>query len=120
MKNYEQILKQIQSNDIYQTNLEWGKPRAGHPEGSIRQHIQELDSNLDRLKPKLSDDEYWKLRVLVHTHDTFKRQDPLRPRSRKRRTVSPELSLGRTNRNARGGAIHWGRFLIANLSLRTF
>lgn len=72
MENYEQILKQIQSDDTYQTNLDWGQPRAGHPEGSIRQHIRDLDSNLDLLKPRLSDDEYWKLRILIHTHDTFK------------------------------------------------
>ncbi|TWT91646.1 hypothetical protein [Neorhodopirellula pilleata] len=72
MTNYEEILNCIQSEPAYQANLEWGKPRSGHPEGSIRQHIMELEHNLGRLRPKLSDDEFWKLRVLIHTHDTFK------------------------------------------------
>lgn len=56
----------------YLANLDWGTPRPGHPEGSIRAHIAELESNLETLKPKLTDDEYWKLKLLIHTHDTFK------------------------------------------------
>ncbi len=72
MINYEEILLNIFSDPAYQTNLDWGKPRSGHPEGSIRQHIAELEGNLERLKPKLSIDEFWRLRILIHTHDTFK------------------------------------------------
>lgn len=72
MTNYENILTSLQSDPAYQANLDWGKPRSGHPEGSIRKHIAEIEANLERLKPQLSGEELWKLRVLIHTHDTFK------------------------------------------------
>ena len=39
---------------------------------TIRKHIEELEDNLSRLKPLLSREEAGKLRVLIHTHDTFK------------------------------------------------
>jgi len=69
---YEYILNSIRTEPTYETNLDWGKPRSGHPEGSIRKHIAELEDNLERLEPKLSGEEIRKLRVLIHTHDTFK------------------------------------------------
>ena len=72
MTNYEEILSSIRSDPDYEANLDWGKPRSGHPEGSIRKHIAELESNLERLSPQLSGEETGKLRVLIHTHDTFK------------------------------------------------
>ena len=72
MTNYEQTLKRIQADERYLKNLDWGEPRKGHPEGSVRHHIADLEGNLARLKPKLTDDDYWKLLVLIHTHDTFK------------------------------------------------
>ena len=72
MTNYKDILESIQSDPGYQANLEWGKPRSGHPEGSIQKHIEELEGNLERLRPHLSGEEIGKLRVLIHTHDTFK------------------------------------------------
>ena len=72
MTNYEQTLKRIQADERYLKNLDWGEPRKGHPEGSVRHHISDLEGNLAQLKPKLTDDDYWKLLVLIHTHDTFK------------------------------------------------
>jgi hypothetical protein len=72
MSLYEQILAKIQADERYQRNIQWGQPRPGHPEGAIRQHIQELEENLEQLRPRLSGDEAWKLRVLIHTHDSFK------------------------------------------------
>ena len=72
MSNYEEILNSIRSDPAYGANLDWGKPRSGHPEGSIRNHIEELEANLERLTPRLSTEEIGKLRVLIHTHDTFK------------------------------------------------
>ena len=71
MTNYEDILNSIRSDPAYETNLDWGKPRSGHPEGSIRKHIAELEDNLKRLRPHLSDEDTGKLQVLIHTHDTF-------------------------------------------------
>src|SRR3954470_21182670 len=58
----------------YQKNINWGEPRPGHPEGSIRAHIAELEANLERLQPRLDREAYWKLKLLIHTHDTFKPQ----------------------------------------------
>ena len=72
MTNFEEILNSLRSDPAYEANLDWGKPRSGHLEGSIRKHIAELESNLERLKPQLSGEETGKLRVLIHTHDTFK------------------------------------------------
>ena len=72
MARYEQILGEIQAHPRYQRNIEWGQPRRGHPEGAVRQHLQDLEANLEQLRPRLSSDEYRKLRVLIHTHDTFK------------------------------------------------
>ena len=72
MNPHEQILTEIQADQRYQQNIQWGQPRPGHPEGAIRQHIQELEENLEQLRPRISDDDVWKLRILIHTHDTFK------------------------------------------------
>ena len=56
----------------YVANLDWGESRPGHPEGTVRAHISEIEPNLERLRPNLSDDDYWKLKLLIHTHDSFK------------------------------------------------
>jgi hypothetical protein len=72
MLNYQEIFAAIASNPRYQRNLDWGKVRPGHPEGTIRAHIAELERNLERLRAKLSETDYWRLKVLIHTHDTFK------------------------------------------------
>ena len=72
MNDYERILHRIQQSERYQRNLDWGKPRKGHPEGTVRAHIRELEQNLDALSSRLSDAEIWKLRILIHVHDTFK------------------------------------------------
>ena len=72
MNPHEQILAKIQADQRYQRNIQWGQPRSGHPEGTIRAHIQELEENLEQLRLRLSDDDVRKLRILIHTHDTFK------------------------------------------------
>jgi hypothetical protein len=74
MKDYKKIFDAITTDPRYLRNLDWGAVRRGHPEGTIRAHIEELDLNVEALRPKLSDLDYWRLRVLVHTHDTFKGQ----------------------------------------------
>ncbi|MGB0064873.1 MAG: hypothetical protein WBP85_10555 [Terracidiphilus sp.] len=56
----------------YQNSLDWGEPRHGHPEGTVRAHIAELERNLRHVRPVISKEHYWKLRVLIHTHDMFK------------------------------------------------
>lgn len=60
------------ADERYQRNLDWGKPRSGHPEGTVRAHIAEIEQNLERLKSRLSDTDYAKLKLVIHTHDSFK------------------------------------------------
>lgn len=70
--DYAAALEAVQADARYQRNLDWGKPRAGHPEGTVRAHIAEIEPNLEKLAPKLSAVEIDKLRLLIHTHDSFK------------------------------------------------
>lgn len=72
MIDYRTIFQNIAADPRYTVNLDWGEAREGHPEASIRAHIAEIETNLERLRPKLTEDEYWKSKILVHTHDTFK------------------------------------------------
>lgn len=72
MINHVQLFETITQDPRYLANLDWGKVRRGHPEGTVRAHIAEVEGNLNRLKSRVSEEEYWRLRVLVHTHDTFK------------------------------------------------
>lgn len=68
----QHVFEQIIADIRYQNNIDWGRPRAGHPEGTVRAHIAELERNLAKVKPVVSKEYYWKLKVLIHTHDTFK------------------------------------------------
>jgi hypothetical protein len=70
--DYRRAFEAIVADPRYLANLDWGEPRSGHPEGTVRAHIAELEANLETLRSKLSDDEYWKLKLLIHTHDRFK------------------------------------------------
>src|SRR5215510_16015251 len=72
MLNYREIFDAITSDPRYQRNLDWGEARPGHPEGTLGAHIAEVDRNLAALRHKVSETDYWRLRVLIHTHDTFK------------------------------------------------
>jgi hypothetical protein len=72
MTDYKEIFETIRGDPRYQRNMNWGKPRPGHPEGTVRAHIQELEDNLECLRHKLSETDYWRLKVLIHAHDTFK------------------------------------------------
>jgi hypothetical protein len=72
MTDYETIFSAITSDPRYLRNLDWGDARPGHQEGTVRAHISELERYLDVLRARLAESDYWKLRVLIHTHDTFK------------------------------------------------
>ncbi len=66
-------LAQIRSDPRYKKNIEYGQPRSGHPEGSVAAHIQDLEANLELLRPRLrSEEDYWKLQLLIHVHDSLK------------------------------------------------
>ena len=71
---YETVLNTITRDPRYLNGLDWGQARLGHPEGTVRAHIAQLERNLEHIKERLSDTEYGKLRILTHTHDTFKGQ----------------------------------------------
>jgi hypothetical protein len=71
-KGYCAIFEAIIADPRYQANLDWGEARPGHPEGTVRAHIAELEGNLNHLLPKLTEVEYWQLKLLIHTHDSFK------------------------------------------------
>lgn len=70
--DYQQIFDAVTADPRYRANLDWGKARRGHPEGTVRAHIAELELNLEALRAKLTDEENWKLKLLIHTHDSFK------------------------------------------------
>src|SRR5262245_21995061 len=72
MSSAANLLASIQRDPRYQRNLDWGGPRPGHPEGTVRAHIALVEANIERLADRLSADELAKLRVLAHTHDSFK------------------------------------------------
>ena len=72
MIDYKSAFESIVNDPRYRKNLDWGEARQGHPEGTVRAHIAEIEPNLEALRPKLSEVDYWKLKLLVHTHDSFK------------------------------------------------
>jgi hypothetical protein len=82
-----EVLRKIIADPRYQRNIEYGQPRPGHPEGKVRFHIRDLESNLEQLSRQgISSDDYWKLKFLIHVHDTFKAESErdvpiLHPRS---------------------------------------
>jgi hypothetical protein len=63
---------QIMENPHWQEGLFFGKPRYGHPEGKIINHIHEVLENVESLRFKISDESYEKLRLVTLIHDTFK------------------------------------------------
>lgn len=67
------IVEKIIADPRYQKNIEYGEPRSGHPEGKVKYHIAELEENLEKLAARgISEEQYWKLKFLIHVHDTFK------------------------------------------------
>ena len=70
----KEIIEKIIADPRYQKNIEYGEPRSGHPEGKVKHHIAELEENLEKLAARhgISEEEYWKLKFLIHAHDTFK------------------------------------------------
>lgn len=69
----KEIVESVIADSRYRKNIEYGEPRSGHPEGKVRFHIAELEENLEKLAARgLSEEQYWKLKFLIHVHDTFK------------------------------------------------
>ncbi len=61
---------QIIADPDFQAGLFWGKPRYGHPEGQVINHIPEVLANVDKLT--ISAEMRRKLRLITYVHDTFK------------------------------------------------
>jgi len=71
--NYKKIVEQVVADSRYQKNTEFGESRSGHPEGKVKNHIVDLEANLEKLSHRINSQEtYWKLKFLIHVHDTFK------------------------------------------------
>ena len=69
---YLAAFERLTADERYLKNIAWGEPRPGHPEGSIRAHIAELERNAEVLDARLTGTDRWRLRLLIHAHDTFK------------------------------------------------
>ena len=70
--DYGALFEAVTHDARYARNIDWGEPRPGHPEGPIRAHIAELERNALAFRSRLPESDFWKLRVLIHVHDTFK------------------------------------------------
>jgi hypothetical protein len=69
----KKIIDLIKTDPRYLKNIEYGEPRDGHPEGKVKFHIADLEANLEILTERnISDSDYWKLKFMIHAHDSFK------------------------------------------------
>jgi hypothetical protein len=59
----------ILADPVIQQGLDWGKPRSGHPEGSVRKHVTAILRYIDRQDWKQYKED---LRILALIHDSFK------------------------------------------------
>ncbi|MGB0862264.1 MAG: hypothetical protein ACPG19_00735 [Saprospiraceae bacterium] len=62
--------KRIINESVIRQGMLWGKPRRGHPEGAVINHIQEVLTNVENLNVEASLRE--QLRLVTILHDTFK------------------------------------------------
>jgi hypothetical protein len=70
----EHILARVMADSRYVEGITYGLPRKGHDEGSVANHIIELEGTFLKLcfAGLLTEEEKGKLLVLIHVHDTFK------------------------------------------------
>jgi hypothetical protein len=75
-----QLEQQIADDPDWREGVEWGRPRHGHPEGTIKAHIAAVLANVDDF---YADSPFRnELRLIALVHDTFKYQvDMDRPRT---------------------------------------
>ncbi len=72
MDKWNSVLMHIVNDERYATGITYGKPRSGHQEGNVANHILQLSETLRKLEPILTGEEFVKLDCLIHVHDTFK------------------------------------------------
>lgn len=85
MNPYSEILRLVQKDPAYLAGIEYGEPRRGHDEGTVKAHIAQLEDNLRQLmySVPLTVEWHYKLLTLIHVHDTLKgRSHELRPGKR--------------------------------------
>ena len=72
MHDYEAILRR--SWTIHAINRIWIGVSLGRDtrKGQSEAHIAELEKNLAAIQHRIKEEDYWKLKILIHTHDTFK------------------------------------------------
>ena len=71
--------RRILSDPEWQQGARWGKPRPGHPEGSVGAHVAEVLANVDR--QAVDPEDRRRLRLVAILHDALKhRVDQARPR----------------------------------------
>lgn len=62
----------IMEDPEWVAGLTYGKPRRGHPEGAVSNHIPEVLRNVERVAVGMADRE--RLRIVALVHDNFKYQ----------------------------------------------
>jgi hypothetical protein len=65
-----ELERRVLADPDLRAGLEWGKPRSGHPEGSVAAHVVDLLAALD--SSELSGEHRAQLRFVSIVHDAFK------------------------------------------------
>jgi hypothetical protein len=68
------VEQRIAADPEWQRGAEWGAPRRGHPEGTVKQHVADVLANVDREAE--TPDERRRLRLAALVHDSFKYKAP--------------------------------------------
>lgn len=71
-----EVHRRIIEDSRYSAGFRYGVPRKGHPEGTVGNHLLDLKINLATMGNygdiNLSEDESWKLLILIEVHDIMK------------------------------------------------
>lgn len=62
--------KEIINSGIFEESIKWGKPREGHPEGQLGNHISHILKYIEQHYK--TDPDYWNLRIIALLHDIGK------------------------------------------------
>lgn len=76
-------LRAVKADKRYLENITHGTPRPGHPEGTVKAHIYELERNLRLIdgylkssaeRLSLTPEELVRAEIFIHVHDSFKKE----------------------------------------------
>jgi hypothetical protein len=68
----DELEAQLAAHPELRAGLAWGRPRPGHPEGSVAAHVGDLLRTIDEWR--VAGDRRSELRLLALVHDSFKNQ----------------------------------------------